>query len=1117
VALPPEHQQLVDDFTAGWLRGETIRVEDFLSGRGPLSDSVVVELIYREFCLSHLSGQQPDTASFLARFPSLQPALAALFSAHEVPLSVSPVAGGPAEEASPFPEAGDEIGPYRLCRELGRGAFARVFLAEEAELENRLVVVKLSTRPTREPWLLARARHPNIVEILSYHDVDDGAFQLICMPFRGGNTLSAVLGQRRGRPTRGRHPGLLQDLDAVAAREDAAFPSTRPARELLARLTDAQALAWITARLAEALDHAFSRDVAHGDIKPSNILLTADGSPMLLDFNLAQDWSGRDAWPSAMDAGGTLAYMAPERLRAIAPGALPEIETSPAEAEGDADVGDSRDRAQRADLYSLGMVLLESLTGASPPPAVLDPEGSTQPPRKLADLAAEYAGFRERNPWSVIRAAEVAGGRTIPPALRAILARCLTPRPTERYRRGVELAEDLDRWRSGRRLAYADEPFWTSTFPRWALGRKKLLAASGLMLTLGLIASLFLVVHLQGRLGVDALHLLARHWDDIEARAFQFQRPESSRLQYHDAPEIVETAARALKDYNILGNPDWRNGDAIRYLPAPDRDELELWLMEMAYRYSLALSDRPGSTGDWQRALAIIDQVDPADSLGAFATLRLRLQALLAKAGAYRSFAPIAATTGRENAGTAGRASVARRSKIPWLDDYLLGVAAELEGESSPQAPASIPARSARPGDATPRDLLDVAMSHYERVLKQCPDSFWAHYRGAVVCFRQERWSEAAGHLERCLRRRPDNVTLHGQLASCLWKLGRLDDALAECTRAVGAAPDFAPFYQSRAFIQANRGRTEQVDEDLSHYETLSRLVPRAFLRNPPAEGLADPWSSSRVRPSQRALDLNADAMFVAATGDPLSLPEEVPPEDLDARVNLAWTLTEAGQWRPGDASAGGGHQVLSAPDRERALSLAAAECDKVLALDPGHLPARFTRMTQALEQGRYEQARADLEAALNHPGLMEYLRSDRKNMLPFLHKAARRFARHGRVDEALLLADKVIEGSEQVSYLPGRGHYTKAVVLAIASHSAPQRIESMAEHLSEAFKSHSKFRAWYQGDRTFDALRIQLDAALDRLSNEPERARPNAAARPLAPAPGESATPASRKSLASS
>ena len=227
-----------------------------------------------------------------------------------------------------FPQPGDDIGPFLLFRELGRGGFARVYLAGQADLENRLVVVKLSTRSTREPWLLARVRHAHIVEILSHAVVDDGAFQLICMPFMGGATLSAVLVHRRQVPCARPLPGeLLRVLDLVSAPEYSGASTKRPAREILGALPDAHAFAWITARLADALDHAFCRGVAHGDVKPSNILMTADGNPMLLDFNLAQDWSLTADGRALEEVGGTLAYMAPERLRAIVSGraSLPEL------------------------------------------------------------------------------------------------------------------------------------------------------------------------------------------------------------------------------------------------------------------------------------------------------------------------------------------------------------------------------------------------------------------------------------------------------------------------------------------------------------------------------------------------------------------------------------------------------------------------------------------------------------------------------------------------------------------------------------------------------------------------------------------------------------------------
>ena len=316
-AIPP----VIDTFTEAWERGEAPVVEDYLHHLDPADSLGAVELIYREYCLAEADGRGPDPSSYLARFPQHREALERLLHLHgECPTSLLGRWFKPTAAEADLPEAGDSIGPYVLRRELGRGSFARVFLAEEADLENRLIVVKVSTRVTREPWLLARARHAHIVEIVWHTLVDDGAFQLICMPFFGGATLGAVLDVRREQ-SRAAASGrdLLDDLDRAAAPEYPGDHDARPARAMLARLSYDRAIAWIVARLAEALDHAFSRDVAHGDVKPSNILLSADGNPMLLDFNLARDGALVVDDPSrAVDPGGTLAYMAPERLRALA-------------------------------------------------------------------------------------------------------------------------------------------------------------------------------------------------------------------------------------------------------------------------------------------------------------------------------------------------------------------------------------------------------------------------------------------------------------------------------------------------------------------------------------------------------------------------------------------------------------------------------------------------------------------------------------------------------------------------------------------------------------------------------------------------------------------------------
>src|SRR5262249_58143462 len=129
----------------------------------------------------------------------------------------------------------------------------------------------------------------------------------------------------------------------IAERLGPAGAAPSPSRQRLERSSYVEAALWLTARLAEGLAHAHERGVLHRDLKPANVLLADDGTPMLLDFNLAQEYGA-----AAALAGGTLPYMAPEYL---------------------ARLGRDTPRSEpRHDVYALGLILWEMLAGQFPYP-----------------------------------------------------------------------------------------------------------------------------------------------------------------------------------------------------------------------------------------------------------------------------------------------------------------------------------------------------------------------------------------------------------------------------------------------------------------------------------------------------------------------------------------------------------------------------------------------------------------------------------------------------------------------------------------------------------------------------------------------------------------------------
>jgi serine/threonine protein kinase/tetratricopeptide (TPR) repeat protein len=1093
---------ILDAFLSAWERGEAPRAEVFLERIDPKDTDTAVELIYRELCLLEGAGENPDPSDYLARFPQYRDALERLFRLH-CECSAS-LLGGWIDAASAhaaLPGAGDSIGPFLLRRELGRGGFARVFLAEQANLEDRLVVVKVTTRPTREPWLLARLQHAHIVEILSQAAVDDGAFQLICMPFLGGATLASVLGAGRLRPkppVSGRD--LLADLDAVAAPEYVGTHPAHPAREILASLTFEQALAWVIARLAEALDHAFDRGVAHGDVKPSNILFTAHAIPMLLDFNLARDASFSACSADMADPGGTLAYMAPERLVALARAhaemtEVPEEVSRELRARG-TETGqptafvtlmEHEPAPHQADIYALGMVLLEALHNR--PPQGPDPGGYDASCAGLAGfkaVALAYAQARARSARAVIRAA--ACDRVIPPGLRVILEHCLDPDPGKRYRRCSELADDLDRWRSNRPPAFAPEPLWTHAVPRWLRRQRRTVIAAGLSLVVAWV-TLFVTLHIARldtkrtlrRLGQDKLDRL---WDEPGPYRVQHVRFDLGEPQFEpttnpsfepDHPRVIETAFRALKDYGLLEAADWRQREDVQFLPAQEREDLELWLMEQAFRYCKALCDRP-DPADWQRALAIIDRVASSSPATAFVRLTDRLSQKLSRA--LRSAESMPRRTAKPGPSSS---FLVRAPAVPaWLEEYLSGVAAECDVDAARPSeavhhvagagaePTSRAAHDGATGSSADRGRITTqqaaarrALEHYERVLSARPDSYWAHYRAAGACYTLggAQSARAAAHMQSCARQRLRNSSLHGLYAACLYDLKLYSEALSECNKALDGAPDSPEFVRTRAFIRASAGQLNGLAEDIDRFELLSRRLPPGLWNVSGAADSAAAFAATDEERDSGLLSLHLPAFLGQA--DLLRRGErperDADPDDLVARLGLASRIHLAG-----------------------AFDVAFQEFSKIVLLDPDHVAARMWRAQAALELKRFDDAIADLEAIAQHPGLDVYLRKDPARHIGMLRYAAGEFLASGRVDVARALASRALEQASRFDQPRGLIHFFLAQACAIDGRSNPSRIKDAAYHLDQSFEaSRTYYLQRYKEERSFDPVRRELDALL--------------------------------------
>ena len=265
---------------------------------------------------------------------------------------------------------------FEVIGELGRGGMGVVYLARQAGL-NRLVALKMIlaaeySRPhdrarfRSEAAAVARLAHPNLVQI------------------HGS-------GEHQGRPY-----FFMEYVDGG-----------RLADSLQGTPWDPRRAARLVETLARATHSAHERGVIHRDLTPSNVLLASDGEPKIVDFGLAKLTDGGTRRTASGDILGTAGYMAPEQA-----------------------TGQSKEVGPGADIYALGAILYELLTGR--PPFV----GAS-----FLDALAQ-----------VVRDDPIAPSRLqprLPRDLETISLKCLNKDPGRRYPTAAELADDLHRYLAG--------------------------------------------------------------------------------------------------------------------------------------------------------------------------------------------------------------------------------------------------------------------------------------------------------------------------------------------------------------------------------------------------------------------------------------------------------------------------------------------------------------------------------------------------------------------------------------------------------------------------------------------------------------------------------------------
>ncbi len=428
------------------------------------------------------AGQTPVRDEFLARYPDLAGELASFLADkaqfERVAAPLPPTLGGPGPTDAELGKV-RYFGDYELLEEIARGGMGVVFKARQVSL-NRLVALKMILRGElasdadvrrflQEAEAAANLDHPNIVPIYEVGE-HDGRQYFSMKLIDGGGSLSSMSGAPRA----------------------SAEQQRRVARLL--------------ATVARAVHYAHQRGILHRDLKPSNVLVDARGEPHVADFGLARRLEGSQGATQSGAIVGTPAYMPPEQATG------------------------RKDVSTAADVYSLGAVLYELLTG--------------QPPFRGESPMEVLLQVVEREPQ---RPGAINPG--LDRDLETICLKCLEKEPGRRYGSAEALAEDLERWLRGEPILVRPSGVGERAL-KWARRHPAVAAAYALLL----------VATLLGTVG--------------GAVTWLWLRAEESRRQAEIARGLAEEARQEAEGERRQAEVARQDADTAREDAAQARDRL---------------------------------------------------------------------------------------------------------------------------------------------------------------------------------------------------------------------------------------------------------------------------------------------------------------------------------------------------------------------------------------------------------------------------------------------------------------------------------------------------------------------------------------------------------------